>query len=188
MRAVRWLTLAVMVVAVAAFARYLLARQESAALRTEITLLQQENQQVARLQAERERLEAAKVSEAEVRRLRTDRAALNRLRNEINTLEENAERMSRAASEVAANEPGLRLNLRLGNDGTLLLEGTPLDLSMVRQRLAGFSRSSERVEVRLGVVPSETPAELIKATADRISKMGRELNVRLMLRVERSER
>jgi hypothetical protein len=186
MRPLRWLTLAMLIVAVAAFARYLLARQESAGFRSEIALLAQENKRVGRLRAERARLEKEKVPDAEVERLRTDRAALARLRNEINTLEENADRIARTAGEAGANEPALRLDLRLGNDGTLLLEGSPIDLNLLRQRLAAFSRSSERVEIRLGVLNADTPTEVIKGTAERISKMGRELGVRLMLRMERA--
>jgi hypothetical protein len=137
MRARGWITFAIMVVAVAAFARYLLARQESAALRAEIALLQQENDQVARLRAEHERLRAAKISDAELERLRSDRAALARLRAEINALEESAERKaSRAQGETASKAlPPLVLNLAMAGDGGWLIDGSPADQNALRQLL-----------------------------------------------------
>ena len=189
MRALRWISFALLALAVAAFARYLLDRQESAALRAEIALLQQDNQQVARLRAEHERLQAEKVSEAELQRLRNDRAALTRLRGEINALGENAARMAKAAQDPAAEKPAaLFLNLHLKSDGSLLLEGEPANQDVLRRHLAPFAGSSERVEIRLGFLPGETSLDMFKATAERISALGKELGVKFSLRLEKAER
>ena len=189
MRSLRWISFALTALAVAAFARYLLARQESAALRAEIALLQQDSQQVARLRAEHARLQAAKISEAELQQLRNDRAALTRLRGEISALEENAARMTSAAQEPAPEKPAaLFLNLRLKSDGSLLLDGEPANQDVLRRHLAPFAGSSERVEIRLDFVPGETPLDVFKTTAERVSALGKELGVRFSLRMGKTER
>jgi small-conductance mechanosensitive channel len=186
MRARRWISFAIMVVAVAAFARYLLARQESAALRAEIALLQQENDQVARLRAEHERLRAAKISDAELERLRSDRAALARLRAEINALEESAERKaSRAQGETASKAlPPLVLNLAMAGDGGWLIDGSPADQNALRQLLTDFARRSEQVVVRLHLDANEKRTELIKQTVEGIVQLGKEVGVKFTLRIE----
>jgi small-conductance mechanosensitive channel len=186
MRARGWITFAIMVVAVAAFARYLLARQESAALRAEIALLQQENDQVARLRAEHERLRAAKISDAELERLRSDRAALARLRAEINALEESAERKaSRAQGETASKAlPPLVLNLAMAGDGGWLIDGSPADQNALRQLLTDFARRSEQVVVRLHLDANEKRTELIKQTVEGIVQLGKEVGVKFTLRIE----
>jgi small-conductance mechanosensitive channel len=186
MRARRWISFAIMVVAVAAFARYLLARQESAALRAEIALLQQENDQVARLRAEHERLRAAKISDAELERLRSDRAALARLRAEINALEESAERKaSRAQGETAPKAlPPLVLNLAMAGDGGWLIDGSPADQNALRQLLTDFARRSEQVVVRLHLDANEKRTELIKQTVEGIVQLGKEVGVKFTLRIE----
>src|SRR5687768_15489021 len=121
MRTLHWLSLAVLALAIALIARYLLARQESGALRTEITLLGHENRQLVDLRKEHDRLLSARVSDAELERLRGDRAALARLRAEINKLEEVAERKARAVREPAVEQlPALVLNVGLASDGGLL--------------------------------------------------------------------
>jgi small-conductance mechanosensitive channel len=186
MRARGWITFAIMVVAVAAFARYLLARQESAALRAEIALLQQENDQVARLRAEHERLRAAKISDAELERLRSDRAALARLRAEINALEESAERKaSRAQGETAPKAlPPLVLNLAMAGDGGWLIDGSPADQNALRQLLTDFARRSEQVVVRLHLDANEKRTELIKQTVEGLVQLGKEVGVKFTLRIE----
>src|SRR5688572_10597772 len=102
MRSLRWISVGLVVVGVIALVRYLIERQESAALRSEIAILRQDRDHAARLRAEHERLVAGKVSDAELQRLRNDRAALNRLRNEINALETNAEQRAKALQEPAS--------------------------------------------------------------------------------------
>lgn len=189
MRALRWLSFALLALAVAAFARYLLARQESAVLRAEIAFLQQDNQQVARLRSEHARLLAEKISEAELQRLRNDRAALTRLRGEISALKENTARMASALQEPAPEKPAaLFLNLHLKSDGSLLLEGEPANQDVLRRHLAPFAGSSERVEIRLDFLPGETPLDVFKATAERISALGKELGVKFSLRLGKAER
>ena len=187
MRTLHWLSLAVLALAIALIARYLLARQESAALRAEITLLRHENRQIADLRKEHERLLSAGVSYAELERLRGDRAALARLRAEINKLEEVAERKARAVREPAVEQlPALVLNVGLAIDGGLLLDGTPADQAALRQLLTTFARRSERVDIRVRVGADEIRMNLVKEMMEGIARLGKELGLRMTLRFEKS--
>lgn len=96
MSALRWISALCLVLAVLIGTAWLLQRQTSAALRTELELLRDENREIARLRAEHQKLIAAQPGAAEVERLRADRAALIRLRAEIDELKSGVERMARA--------------------------------------------------------------------------------------------
>jgi hypothetical protein len=183
----RWISFAILVVAIAAFARYLLARQESTALRSEIALLQQEKDRVGQLRAEHERLRATKISDAELERLRSDRAALGRLRAEITTLNESAERKASRAQEAGSRPlPPLVLNLAMGSDGGWLLDGIPADQNAMRQLFTDLARRSEQVEIRLRLEPNEKRLDLLKQTIEGIMRMGKEVGLRLTLRFEKA--
>ena len=187
MRSLRWLSAAVLAIAIVAAARFLLQRQESAALRSEIALLEHENRQLASLRTERDRLLTQKIPGAELERLRNDRAALARLRAEINKLEESAERKARALQEpVVERVPALVLNFGLASDGGLLLDGVPADQNAVRQLLTGFAQRSERVEIRLRVDPTENRMELLKTTFESLGRLGKELGLKMTLRFDKS--
>ena len=186
MRSWKWLSLAVFALGIAVIARYLLQRQESAALRAEISLLQHENRQVAELRAEHERLLAAKIPDGELERLRNDRAALNRLRAEITKLEESAERKSRALKEpVPDQRSGLVLKLELASDGGLLVDGTAMDQTSLRQRLAEMATLSVPVEIRLRLDPSEKRTDLLKTTIEGLVRLSREVGLKMSMRFDK---
>ena len=90
MSAHRWITFALLALAVVAGAGFALQRQSAAALQQEIALLGEENHRLARLRAENQRLQADQAPEAEVERLRADHAALVRLRAEIEAMKARA--------------------------------------------------------------------------------------------------
>src|SRR5687768_3537540 len=117
MRALHWISLALLGFAIAAGAWFLLGRQESTALRAEIASLEQENRRLADLRAEHERLLTSRISDAELVRLRSDRAALQRLRTEINQLNDRADRKARAMQEAPEKQPALVLKLAIAADG-----------------------------------------------------------------------
>ena len=189
MRSLRWISVGLVVVGVVAFVRYLIERQESAALRSEIAILQQEQDRVARLRAENERLIAGKVSDAELQRLRGDRAALNRLRNEINVLETNAEQRAKAIQEPAgAKAAAQRLILSVASDGALVLNDAPVDQNSLRPHLAKLIGKTEWVEVWLRVAASNTSRDVIKSTMDAISDLGKELGVKVSFRLDSGPR
>jgi biopolymer transport protein ExbD len=188
MRSLRWISVGLVVVGVVALVRYLIERQESAALRSEIALLQQEQHRVTRLRAENERLVAGKVSDAELQRLRNDRAALNRLRNEINVLETNAEQRAKAIQEPPAGKAAQRLILSVGSDGALVLNDAPVDQNSLRPHLAKLIGKTEWVEVWLRVAASNTSRDVIKSTMEAISDLGKELGVKVSFRLDSGTR
>ena len=189
MRSLRWISVGLVVVGVVAFVRYLIERQESVGLRSEIAILQQEQDRVVQLRAEHERLVAGKVSDAELQRLRNDRAALNRLRNEINALEMNAEQRAKAIQEPAlAKTAAQRLILSVASDGALVLNDAPVDQNSLRSHLAKLMGKTEWVEVWLRVTTTNPPRDVIKSTMAAISELGKELGVKVSFRLDSGTR
>ena len=185
MRPLHWLSLGMLAVAIAVAARYFLQRQETAALRTEIAILKQENGQLAELRAENSRLVANKISDPELARLRNDRAALTRLRAEIDKLEETADRKARAMQQPPGQTSvGTVLNVAVASNGTLTLNGAAADQAGLREMLTGFAARSEPVDIRVQVVPKDTPMSVIKETMDGIAKVAREVGLRMSLKFE----
>lgn len=82
----RWLALALLMLALVAGGALLLQRQEAAQLRDELTLLREGRRELAQLKAEQARLQAAQPTAAEWEQLRGDRAAVERMRTELNLL------------------------------------------------------------------------------------------------------
>jgi hypothetical protein len=186
MRAPHWTAVGLLVVAVVAFVRFLIERQESAVLHTEVAVLRQDEQRVAQLRGEHERLIAGKVSDAELQRLRADRAALVRLRNEINQLEGNADRMGKGMQETASGKPAAQLvKLSLANDGGLSLDGAPIDQTALRQHLAKYAGGTEPVEISLHIVSTTTSTDILKATVEGIVKLSKELGLKFSMRFEK---
>lgn len=101
MTAMRWISTASFAGAIVAGAAWWLQRETTAALRSEIALLHEEQRTLAGLRAEHERLLASQVPEAELARLRSDHAALLRLRGEIEQLQARAGQSGRAPREPA---------------------------------------------------------------------------------------
>jgi predicted aminopeptidase len=85
-----------LIVALVAGVTWWLQAQEAEALRAELALLRDERGEFLRLSAENRRLTADQPPPAEVERLRADRAAILRLRAEIETLKAAAEMRARA--------------------------------------------------------------------------------------------
>jgi Tfp pilus assembly protein PilN len=96
MSALRWLSALLLALAVVAGAALLLQRQATAQLRDEIALLRDENRELARLRAENKRLAAVLPVATELEQLRADRAAVVRLRGEIEKLKARTDEMARA--------------------------------------------------------------------------------------------
>ncbi|MBS0632426.1 MAG: hypothetical protein JSS11_10955 [Verrucomicrobia bacterium] len=86
MNARHGLAVFLLVFAAAAGGALLLQRQEAAQLRDELTLLREGRRELARLKAEQARLQAAQPTPAEWAQLRGDRAAVERMRTELNLL------------------------------------------------------------------------------------------------------
>lgn len=186
MRALHWVSLAVLAFAIALFARYLLQRQESDALRIEIASLEHESRRLDELRAEHERLLATKVSDSELERLRADRAALQRLRTEINQLNESADRKARALQEPAPEkQPALVLKLAIASDGGLLLDGVPAHDEGVRQLFAQLAQRSERVDIRFQV-DANTRIDPMEEKLNGIVRWAREAKLAMSFRVERT--
>jgi hypothetical protein len=102
MNPLRWLSALLLALALAAGASLWLQRQAAAALRDEIMLLREENRELARLRAERQRLLTAQVPVAELERLRADRAAIVRLRDEIEKLKARTDDKARSVAQATA--------------------------------------------------------------------------------------
>ena len=185
MHAVRWATLVLLAIAIAAFARFWIARQEAAALRAEIAYQKQQHGRLAALRSEHDRLRAEKVSDEELARLRNDHAALVRLRGEITRLEETAEQKERALKERPAPLPALRLDLGLAADNGLLVDGVSAKPEALRELLTRFAERSESVDIRFRYDPADGRIALVKETVDGISQLARQLKLRMTLRLER---
>jgi len=185
MRALHWLSLGILTVAIVIGARYLLQRQEAAALRAEISALEQENGQLGELRAENSRLLAKKISDTELERLRNDRAALTRLRAEIEKLERTADRKAKAMQQPTERaSAGTLLKVALASNGTLLLNGAAADQAALREVLTGFAARSESVDIRVQIVAGDTPLSVVKETVEGIAKVAREVGLRMSLKFE----
>lgn len=92
MRSGAWLLL---IVALVAGVTWWLQAQEAAALRAEVALLHEERSELARVSAENLRLTTEQPPAAEIERLRADRAAILRLRAEIERLKATTEARAR---------------------------------------------------------------------------------------------
>ncbi len=87
MNASRWTSAGLTALAVAVGAGYWLQREESRVLQSEVDLLRHDQRTLANLRLEQARLLAAQVPPEELARLRADRAALIRLRGEIEAMQ-----------------------------------------------------------------------------------------------------
>jgi hypothetical protein len=184
MRATHWFTLASLIVAVALFARSFLHLQESETLRAEIGFLQQENRQLDELRAGNARLRASRIPDSELERLRNDRAALGRLRTEINRLEESADRQARAAKAYGSKvwRPPLVLRAAISGGGGVEVEGAPADEAALRDLFARLAQQEEKVEIRVNAMSSEIPKEQLMESLNLIARTGKEAGLRVSLR------
>src|SRR5260221_11537878 len=120
MSGLRWFSSVLIALALVAGAVLLLQRQSAAQLREEIALLREEHRGIARLRAENQRLLAAQLPEAELERLRSDRAAVVRLRGEIEKVKNGVQAQETELAQQAASKtavapapaaPALALNI-----------------------------------------------------------------------------
>ena len=190
MSAARWLSAGLLVFAVVAGTGLWLQHETSAALRGEIRLLQDERKTLERLRAENQRLAAAQVPDAELARLRSDRAALMRLRDEIERMKNRAEQMGSAQQSANAPAkaepqaaPALTLHLAVQQNGNLKLDGTPADLNYeIRQRLAGLRRG-DFVKVRFDA-PDAPYLGFMKQRVNELMALAKELGLRMEIKFE----
>jgi hypothetical protein len=192
----RWISAVFLALAIVAGAGWLLQREATSALRTEMMLLREDNRKLDRLRAEHERLAAKGVSDVELERLRADHAAVMRLREEIETLRTRAEKMERDAAvpvsatpakPVAVAAPTRTLRYAITREGTLSFEGNPVDLAMIRQQLAALPRG-ERVAIRLEL-PRNGPAgsfAQVKQAVDGIMGVVKEMGIKMELQLDRT--
>lgn len=92
----RWIPAFLVGVAIFVGAGWALQWRSSVALREQVKLLQADEHEVARLQAENDKLRAVQVSPEELQRLRADHDALVRLQAEIRTLQDSLRRREHA--------------------------------------------------------------------------------------------
>ena len=81
-----------LVLALIAGGGYWLKREEAAAVRREIGLLEEELARLTQLESERTQLKSSLPATAEIERLRSDRAAVVRLRAEVEELRSRLEK------------------------------------------------------------------------------------------------
>jgi hypothetical protein len=186
---IRWFFLGVFTIAVGVV--LFLQHETTANLRNEIELLREDQRELAQLRQERERLLAAQPPAAELERLRADRAALAQLRTEIDAMKSRADGSARTVSAVAAQPaPANRApasgareyTIALRSDGGLRLEGRSVALANIRQQLAQVPRDIP-VEIRI-VMDTDVKPDDLKATAEGLSEVGKELGLKLKFRFE----
>ena len=188
MSATRWISAGFLGFAVLAGGGLWLQHETSAALRGEIRLLQDERKTLERLRAENQRLTAAQVPDAELARLRADRAALLRLRDEIDRMKSRAEQMGSAQQPAqtpakAELPPALTLHLAVQQNGNLKLDGTPVDLNYeIRQRLAALRRG-DIVKVRFDA-PDAPYVGFMKQRVNELMALAKELGLRMEIKFE----
>ncbi len=95
MNASRWTSIALVAIAGAMGIGYWLQREESRGLQSELELLRHGQRALAELRTEHARLLARQASPEEVARLKADRAALIRLRGEIDEMQARVARAGR---------------------------------------------------------------------------------------------
>lgn len=151
---VRWLTITLGVVAFAGAGGWWFQRETTAALRSEVALLREQQREFAVLQVERDRLRGAQPAAAELERLRGDRSALLRLKAEIDELKLRAERLAKAGTDADRPNPAPAtahaFNITVAADGKLAMAGETIELRALQQTFATLTRG-ESVDIRLAV-------------------------------------
>ena len=120
---------------------------------------------------------------AELERLRADRAAVVRLRGELEKTKDNLQARERALADKAKPEnsalpsgPTHTVLIGVGVDGNLSINESPVDLVAIRQQLVGLPLGSQ-FELRLRMPKPErgVPLENVKRTVEAISTAGKEI-------------
>lgn len=193
MAPLRGVSVALLLLAVGSGVGLWLQWQSAAALRAELSLLRAENRELASLRRENERLLNSKVSSGEWQRLQADHAAVVRLRDEIQNLNQRAEQMEHLNATThddpatPRSPPALALKMEIGADGKLSLDKAPLDLNFLRQRLSGLMKG-DRVEIRLQMPEQGKVAQSDELQQSTRQMMGfaKELGLKMEIRIDRT--
>jgi hypothetical protein len=188
----RWISAGLLAMAAVAGAALWLQRQAAADLRDEIALLRGDQREIARLRTENQRLAEALPPEEKMQELRADRAAVVRLRGEIERTRGNLEARERALETppvAAPAAPTLKLAVGVSLAGQLTSSGQPFDPAALRQQLAALPRGSTfEIVVQLpkaeNGVPFDEVGKGVEAVARRAKEIAQELGLKLSLRME----
>lgn len=194
MSPLRCLSALLLALAVVAGAALWLQRQVAVGLREELARLREENRELARLRGENLRLEAALPPAAKLEDLRADRAAVIRLRGEIEKTKDNLQARERALAPgapptlAAPLPPALVVNIGMSADGSLTSNGQTFEPTALRQQLSTLPRGST-FEIRLRPKPdANVPFDKVKqslgAIAEQAGQMAKDLGLKMSLRIE----
>ncbi|MBL9189342.1 MAG: hypothetical protein JNK23_17800 [Opitutaceae bacterium] len=178
MSALRWLSGSLLALALVAGAALWLQRQAATDLRDEIVLLREDSRELARLRAENQRLEETLPPPAKLEELRADRAAVLRLRSEIEKTRDNLEKREQALAAPAAPPPAppaLVVAIGLGIDGNLVRDSQRFEPAALRQELSALPRGSA-FEIRLQLPKTEegVPFDKVMQSVDAITRQAKQ--------------
>ena len=192
----RWVSVGSLAFVVVAGAAFWLQRQAAADLRDELALLRGDSRELARLRAENQRLTAALPPAVKLEELRADRAAVMRLRSEIEKTRDNLEARERAlatAAPVLQAPPALVAAIGISADGNLTRDGQIFELAALRQQLSALSRGSA-FEIRLqlpktdGSAPFDKVKQSIDAIAEHAKQAAKDFGLKMSLRTEPAQK
>lgn len=188
----RWISGGLLILAVAAGAALWLQRQAAADLRDELALLRGDQRETARLRAENQRLAGALPPAEKMQELRADRAAVVRLRSEIEKTKDTLttrERALTAAAPVEPTPPALIAAIGLNADGSLTRDGQTFELPALRQQLSALPRGS-LFEIRLRLPKAEGGGSFekvmqgVEAITEHAKQAAKDFGLKLSLRKE----
>jgi hypothetical protein len=173
-----------------------LQRQAAADLREDLALLQGDRRELTRLREENGRLAAALPPAEKIEVLRADRAAVGRLRGEIEKTRDNVQARERAlaappavAATAAPTPPALTLAVGVNLDGQLTNNGQPFDPAGLRQQLAALPRGSAfEIRVQLPKAAAGAFSDKVKqgvdAIAEHTKQAANDFGLKMSLRME----
>ncbi|MDP3071542.1 MAG: hypothetical protein Q8N18_14730 [Opitutaceae bacterium] len=178
MSASRWLSGSLLALAMVAGAALWVQRQVATDLRDELALLRDDSRELARLRAENQRLAAALPPSTKLEELRADRAAVVRLRGEIEKSRDNLEKREQALAATAAAPPAppaLVAAIGISIDGNLARDGQRFEPAALRQQLSALPRGSA-FEIRLQLPKTEegVPFDKVKQSVDVIAEHAKQ--------------
>lgn len=153
------------------------------------------------LRNDHQRLRAAQISETELDGLRSDRAAVQRLREEVKTLRLSVEAREQALADETARRkiprparpvPDLVVRMEWSPEAGILLDGKPVTDSDLRTRVAPLS-AGRMFEIR---VPQPKPGdrdavrvfgERVKALSNTARDVAKQQGLKLSIRFEKTD-
>ncbi len=143
MKIARFITALLLALGLVAGALLWLQRQSTDALRAEVVLLREQQGGLAKLRVENGRLRAAQIAPDEFARLQGERAAVLRLRRELQDARERIERSEKALADLETEvNVDMRLSFSINPGGDVLLEGQAFAPALLRQQLSSLRRGS----------------------------------------------